>query len=372
MTSVELVACATYLGFWFPQLPMWVGIVICAAIVIGVNVVSVKSFGIIEFWLSSIKVIAVLAFIVIGILLMTVGLPSAPAAGVSNWTAHDGFMPFGFGGVWVAMSAVMFSFGGIEMLSISAAEAKDPARSIRTAAQSTVIRLSFFYIAAMAIVVALVPWQQAAGAGEDVAQSPFVMVFSQVGIPSAASVTNFLVLVTALSAANANVYAGSRFLHSLATDHLAPKMLEATTRKGVPLAGIAAHSLGIIATVALAVSEIGGIFPLLMSVVIFSAVIVWVLILVTYIRYHRTRDGQELFRMPGGIATALVGLVGLVFVASTVLAVESMQIAAAVGIPFALVVSLAYVLVFRKRISVPAIDESFAEAERARTQPAHH
>lgn len=372
VTSVELVACATYLGFWFPQLPMWVGIVICAAIVIGVNVVSVKSFGIIEFWLSSIKVIAVLAFIVIGILLMTVGLPSVPAAGVSNWTAHDGFMPFGFGGVWVAMSAVMFSFGGIEMLSISAAEAKDPARSIRTAAQSTVIRLSFFYIAAMAIVVALVPWQQAAGAGEDVAQSPFVMVFSQAGIPSAASVTNFLVLVTALSAANANVYAGSRFLHSLAADHLAPKMLKATTRKGVPLAGIAAHSLGIIATVALAVSEIGGIFPLLMSVVIFSAVIVWVLILVTYIRYHRTCDGQELFRMPGGIATALVGLVGLVFVASTVLAVESMQIAAAVGIPFALVASLAYVLVFRKRISVPAIDDSFAEAERARTQPAHH
>lgn len=368
VTAVELVACATYLGFWFPQLPMWAGVVIFAAIVVGVNVVSVKSFGIIEFWLSSIKVLAVLAFIVIGLLLVFVGLPQNSASGLGNWTSHGGFFPHGFVGVWTAMSLVMFSFGGIEMLSISAAEAKDPARSIRTAAQSTVLRLSFFYVVAIGIVVALVPWPQAAGAGEDVAQSPFVMVFSQIGIPGAASVTNFLVLVTALSAANANVYAGSRFLHSLAADNLAPKALEHTTAKGVPLWGIAAHTLGIIATVVLAVSGIGGIFPLLMSVVIFSAVIVWVLILVTYIRYHRTRDGQELFRMPGGVATAIVGLIELAFVFSTVLVVERMQIAAAVGIPFVALVSLAYALVFRRRISVPAINESFAEAERARVQ----
>lgn len=366
VTAVELVACATYLGFWFPQLDLWVGIVIFAALIIGVNVVSVRSFGIIEFWLSSIKVLAVLVFIVIGVLLVAVGLPSTPASGFANWTNDGGFLPFGFAGVWTAMSIVMFSFGGIEMLSISAAEAKDPARSIRTAAQSTVIRLSFFYVVAIAIVVALVPWQQAAGSGEELAKSPFVMVFSQIGVPAAASVTNFIVLVTAVSAANANVYAGSRFLHSLAVDHLAPRLLESTTRQGVPLFGIAAHALGIIATVVLAVSGVGGIFPLLMSVVIFSAVIVWVLILVTYVRYHRTRDGLELFRMPGGILTAGLGLVGLLFVFSTVLAVERMQIAAAVGVPFVAIVSLAYALVFRHRISVPAINESFAEADHAR------
>lgn len=366
VTAVEIVACATYLGFWFPQVPLWAGIVIFAAIIVGVNLASVKSFGVIEFYLSSIKVIAVVLFILVGLLLVFVGLPSAPAAGLDNWTADGGFFPFGLSGVWMAMSIVMFSFGGIELLSITAAEAKNPARSIRTAAQSTVIRLSLFYVLAIGIVVALVPWVKASGAGGDVHQSPFVMVFELVGVPQAASVTNFIVLVAALSAANANVYAGSRFLHSLAADHLAPRALGWTTSRGVPVPGIAVHSIGIIATVLLAVSGIGGIFPMLMSVVTFSVVLVWALILVTYLVYARTRDGRELFRMPGGSATAIAGLVGLAIVFSTVLAVERMQIAAAVGIPFVAIVTIAYWLVFRRRVSVAAINESFEEAEKAR------
>ena len=356
VTAAELYACSLYLQFWAPDLPQWAGVAILGAIVVAINVVSVKSFGTIEFWLSSIKVIAVVVFILVGLCLVFFGLPGTPAAGVSNWTNDGGFMPFGFKGVWVSMALVMFSFGGIEMLSISAAEAKDPARSIRTAAQSTVVRLSFFYVAAIGIIVALVPWKEASGAAGDVRLSPFVMVFHELGIPAAAGLTNLIVVITALSAANANVYAGSRFLHSLAADSLAPRVLERTTTRGIPLPGIIVHACGIL----------GGLFPLIMSTVIFSAVIVWTLILVTYIVYHRTRDGRELFRMPGGVVTAIAGIAGLLFVFSTVIAVERMQLAAMVGIPFVLLVTLAYVLVFRHRISVDAIDASFAEAEKAR------
>ena len=356
VTAAELYACSLYLQFWAPDLPQWAGVAILGAIVVAINVVSVKSFGTIEFWLSSIKVIAVVVFILVGLCLVFFGLPGTPAAGVSNWTNDGGFMPFGFKGVWVSMALVMFSFGGIEMLSISAAEAKDPARSIRTAAQSTAVRLSFFYVAAIGIIVALVPWKEASGAAGDVRLSPFVMVFHELGIPAAAGLTNLIVVITALSAANANVYAGSRFLHSLAADSLAPRVLERTTTRGIPLPGIIVHACGII----------GGLFPLIMSTVIFSAVIVWTLILVTYIVYHRTRDGRELFRMPGGVVTAIAGIAGLLFVFSTVIAVERMQLAAMVGIPFVLLVTLAYVLVFRHRISVDAIDASFAEAEKAR------
>ena len=356
VTAAELYACSLYLQFWAPDLPQWAGVAILGAIVVAINVVSVKSFGTIEFWLSSIKVIAVVVFILVGLCLVFFGLPGTPAAGVSNWTNDGGFMPFGFKGVWVSMALVMFSFGGIEMLSISAAEAKDPARSIRTAAQSTAVRLSFFYVAAIGIIVALVPWKEASGAAGDVRLSPFVMVFHELGIPAAAGLTNLIVVITALSAANANVYAGSRFLHSLAADSLAPRVLERTTTRGIPLPGIIVHACGIL----------GGLFPLIMSTVIFSAVIVWTLILVTYIVYHRTRDGRELFRMPGGVVTAIAGIAGLLFVFSTVIAVERMQLAAMVGIPFVLLVTLAYVLVFRHRISVDAIDASFAEAEKAR------
>ena len=349
VTAAELYACSLYLQFWAPDLPQWAGVAILGAIVVAINVVSVKSFGTIEFWLSSIKVIAVVVFILVGLCLVFFGLPGTPAAGVSNWTNDGGFMPFGFKGVWVSMALVMFSFGGIEMLSISAAEAKDPARSIRTAAQSTVVRLSFFYVAAIGIIVALVPWKEASGAAGDVRLSPFVMVFHELGIPAAAGLTNLIVVITALAA-----------------DSLAPRVLERTTTRGIPLPGIIVHACGILVVVVLAMTGIGGLFPLIMSTVIFSAVIVWVLILVTYIVYHRTRDGRELFRMPGGVVTAIAGIAGLLFVFSTVIAVERMQLAAMVGIPFVLLVTLAYVLVFRHRISVDAIDASFAEAEKAR------
>src|SRR5699024_1937561 len=176
VTGAELVACAAYLAYWVPAIPIWAGILIFAAVIIAINLSSVGSFGVIEFFLSSITVIAVCVFILVGAVLVFVGLPSQPAAGIVELTADGGFAPMGWGAVWLALSVVMFSFGGIELLSITAAEAKDPARSIRTAARTTIVRLAFFYVAAIGIVLCLVPWQQAAGAREDVATSPFVMV----------------------------------------------------------------------------------------------------------------------------------------------------------------------------------------------------
>lgn len=366
VTAAELVACAQYLRYWLPALPLWAGIVGFAALVFTVNVASVGSFGVIEFFLSSLKVIAVIVFIVVGVLLIVVGLPSAPATGVENWWADGGFAPQGITGVWLALALVMFSFGGIELLSISAAEAKDPARSIKTAARSTVIRLSFFYVAAIAIVVALVPWQVAAGSGGDVEHSPFVVAFSEAGVPAAATVTNAVVLVAALSAANANVYAGSRSLHSLASEGFAPRVFSATTRHGVPLLAIIASCVGVAGAVILAVSGVGGVFELLMAVVVFSVVLVWVLILVTYLRYHRVRDGQELLRVPGGPVTVVAGLVGLALVMSTVTVMEHMRVAAAVGVPFVAAVSVAYALVVRQRVSPESIEAAFVEADRAR------
>lgn len=366
VTAAELVACAQYLRYWLPDLPLWVGIAAFAALVLTVNIVSVGSFGVIEFFLSSLKVIAVTVFIVVGALLVLVGLPQAPAVGLANWWAGGSFAPEGAQGVWLSLAFVMFSFGGIELLSISAAEAKDPARSIKTAARSTVIRLSFFYVAAIAIVVALVPWEMAAGAGEDVEHSPFVLAFGRAGIPGAATVTNAVVLIAALSAANANVYAGSRSLHSLASEGFAPRIFASTTGRGVPLLATIASSLGIAGAVILAVSGVGGVFELLMAVVTFSLVLVWLLILVTYVRYHRTRDGQELLRVPGGVVTAIAGIAGLAVVVSTIVEIDRMQIAAAVGIPFVALVSLGYALVVRPRVDRGSIDASFAEAERAR------
>ncbi|MDO5635505.1 MAG: amino acid permease, partial [Micrococcus sp.] len=207
VTGTELVACATYLGYWFPQVPMWAGVLLFAAIILGINLISVGSFGVVEFFLSSIKVIAVLVFILVGAFLVAFGMPDAPAPGLENMTAHGGFLPGGLAGIWLAMSVVMFSFGGIELLSITAAEAKNPAVAIRSAARTTIIRLAFFYVAALAIIVALVPWMEVSSGDGSVQASPFVLVFDSIGVPGAAALTNAIVLIAALSAANANLYA---------------------------------------------------------------------------------------------------------------------------------------------------------------------
>ncbi|GAB2542677.1 amino acid permease [Brachybacterium huguangmaarense] len=376
VTGTELVACATYLQYWSPVgadgqpvVPLWAGIVLFAAIILVINIASVGSFGTIEFFLSSIKVIAVLVFILVGLFLVLFGLPSAPAPGLVNLTADGGFMPGGWMSVWIAMSIVMFSFGGIELLSVTAAEAKNPAVSIRTAARTTIVRLAFFYVLAIGIVVALVPWRETAAGEGGIATSPFVMVFDRIGVPAAGHITNLIVLIAALSAANANLYAGSRMAQSLAADGLAPRTLAVLSGRRVPVRAIALSSIGIVVAAALTILQVGDVFVLMMSLVVFSVLLVWALILVTYVVYHRTRDGEETFRVPGGAVTAIVGLVGIAAVFGTVAVVPSMRLAAYVGVPAVLLAVVLYALVARHRIDVASIEESFVEADAIRSQP---
>lgn len=365
VTGTELVACATYLRYWFPGCPLGVGVLGFAAVIAAVNLTSVGSFGAVEFALSGVKVFAVLAFILVGAYLVFVGTSHAPAPGLANLTEAGGFVPHGWHAVWLSMSVVMFSFGGVELLSITAAEAKDPATSIRTAARTTAVRLAFFYVLAVGVVVALVPWRQMAGGGE-VAASPFVLVFRRVGIDAGADITNALVLVAALSAANANLYAGSRMVQSLAVDGLAPRTFAALSAPRVPVRGMALTAVGIVAAAALAFTGYGGVLTYLMSLVTFAAVLVWILILVTYLAYARRRDGLETFRAPGGVVTAGVGLVGLIGVFATIAQVKDMQLAAAVGVPAVLAATVAYWAGLRRRLDPSAIRASLADADALR------
>ncbi|GAB3061029.1 amino acid permease [Sediminivirga luteola] len=363
VTGSELVAVATYLTFWWPQFPLWLGIALFAALILTLNLISVKSFGIVEFALSSIKVIAVAAFIVIGFLLIFFGLPGQSPAGVGNLVADGGFLPGGATAVWIALSIVMFSFGGIELISVAAAEARNPGPSVRTAAKTIMIRLAFFYVVAVAIIVCLVPWRTAAG-GEDVTHSPFVMVFDLIGIP-AAGVTNFIVLIAALSAANANLYAGGRLLHALSAERMAPAPLARTSRGQVPVAATLASTGGIAAAAAMAASGVGNVFLIMISIVTFVVLVVWGLILVTYIAYWRRREQAAPFTVPGGPVVAATGLVGIAAVFATVAVVPDMQLAAAVGLPFIAVLSLAYWLGVRHRIDPAETARALAEAEQA-------
>ena len=155
-------------------------------------------------------------------------------------------------------------------------------------------------------------------------------------------------------------------LHSLASDGLAPRAVAWTTRSRVPVVGIACSSIGILGAAILAFSGVGGVFGYMMSLVVFSVLMVWTLILLTYIRFRRSGTTGATFRMPGGIGTAVVGLVGLAAVFATVAVRPSMQVAAMVGVPAVVLASVLYLAVARHRIEPADIDEAFAEAETMR------
>ncbi|MEU3343236.1 amino acid permease [Streptomyces sp. NPDC006668] len=341
----EVVAAAIYIRYWWPQAPMLLLIAAVAAVVLGVNLFSVGSFGFAEFWLSSVKVTAVVVFIAAGLLLVFVGLPHTLATGLGNLTSGGGVFPNGLTAVWTALSVVMFAFVGFETVSISAAETADPARSIRTAMRALIWRLGLFYILSIGLIVTLVPWRDVAGGDGGVDGSPFV----QVGIPAAASLTKAIVLIAAISSANAQLYAASRFLDSLGHDRCAPAAVARLSRRGVPVRALLVSAVGIVAAALLAAFKVNSVFNLLVSVAIFSVLLVWLLILASYLAFRRSAQPAALrdLRVPGGAWTVWAGIAGVLAVASTAAVVPVMAQAAWVGSGFTLALLLVYALKIR-------------------------
>ncbi|MFW0110622.1 amino acid permease [Rothia sp. P13129] len=363
ITGIELVAVASYLKFWWPQLPLWVGIVAFGVLIILLNIRSVHYFGVMEFALSSVKVIALSAFILVGLCLVFFGLPGHAATGIAHLSDDGGFMPGGIKSVWLSLAIVMFSFGGIEMISISAAEAKNPARSVRSSAKAMMWRLATFYILSLFVVVSVIPWRQAATFNGEVEGSPFVLVFSELGIPAIATITNLVVLVASLSAANANLYAGTRLMHSLAADSMAPRMMSRTNRQGIPVRAMWLSTLGVVLAILLAVFKPGDAFGTMITLVMVSALTVWVLILLAYLAFKRVEGNSSAFRLWGGRATGALGIVGLCAVWSALFATQGTIAPATVGVAYFVVLTMVYFAVVRK---VHVVDESaFEEARRA-------
>ncbi len=364
ITGIELVAVATYLQYWWPQLPLWAGIAFFGLVIILLNIRSVGNFGTMEFFLSSIKVLALLLFILVGLALVFVGFPGHPASGVANLTNDGGFMPNGVEGVWLSLSVVMFSFGGIEMLSISAAEAKDPVRSVRASAKANMWRLATFYVISLFIVVSIIPWQTAAAQLDgSVEASPFVLVFSEVGVPAIASITNFIILVAALSAANANLYAGTRLLHSLASEKMAPAPLAQVSKAGIPVRAMWASTSGVLLAILLAVFQPGQAFGLMMALTMVCALTAWTLILLAYIAYKGVEGDSSAFRMWGGRLTAAIGVLLLLTIFASLFARNGNLVPAMMGISYFFILTMIYFAVV-KRVHT-GFEEAFAEADAA-------
>ncbi|GHJ41934.1 amino acid permease [Streptomyces sp. TS71-3] len=347
----EVIAAGTYVRYWWPVIPLWVPVVVFSVLLLILNGTAVRFFGEFEFWFASIKVTAIVLFVLLGIAYVTVGLPDHSAVGVHQLTANGGFLPNGLSGVWLSMLIVIFSFYGIEVISVAAPETTEPERTVPHALRSMLIRLTLFYVASIAIIVAVVPWN-AKSTANGILASPFVRIFDVAGIPAAASVMNFVVLTAALSSMNTNLYLTTRMAHSLSHDGYAPALLGRTTNEGTPRNALVISALGLAIAAYLSVVSPNGAYFALFGISIFGGIVVWILILTTLVAFRRIRDRRGLrqspVRLPGGVATPVIGIALLVGILLGCFKL-GLAIACEAGVPYLVVISLVYAIVARRR-----------------------
>ncbi|MDR1789607.1 MAG: amino acid permease [Opitutaceae bacterium] len=335
----ELTAVAKYAAYWWPALPQWIPVAACFVLVNGINAVSVRVFGEAEFWFSIVKVTAVSAMIILGAGLLLLGGGGAEAS-VGNLWRHGGFFTGGADGLALAVVFVMFSFGGLELVGVSAAETAHPAKTIPRAVNSVLLRILIFYVGAVAVMLMMRPWNAladsiaAAGAGDPYGASPFVRVLGELGVSGAAHILNFIILTAALSVFNSAVYCNSRMLFGLAGKGSAPRVFLKVNKRGVPAAalGVSGLATGLAVAVNWAVPERA--FGWLMSLVVAALVLNWTLVSLTHLKFRaamRRENRRPRFPSPGAPWTNLACVAFTVFVIVMMAAAERLLPGAAVA-----------------------------------------
>ena len=278
VSMAELSVIGIYMNYWLPDLPQWISALVVLAFITALNLVAVRAYGEMEFWLAIVKVAAIVLMIALGLYLIFSRPGPFPVNFSSLW-AHGGFFPNGVWGMMLSISVVMFSFGGIELIGITAGEAADPGRSIPRAINQVIWRILIFYVGAMAVLMALWPWDEVG-----MEASPFVQIFSNVGIPAAAHILNFVVLTAAISVYNSAIYSNSRMLYGLAVGGDAPKGLKNLSQRGVPVVGILISSGVTLLAVLLNYLFPGRVFMLFAMA---SVIISWGTIIITHLKFRR-------------------------------------------------------------------------------------
>lgn len=363
----EVVAAGIYVQFWWPQVPLWASVVAFSLVILGVNAVTVKFFGTLEYWFSMIKVTAIAVFVVLGLVLIFFGLPGQPAKGFTELTANGGFLPNGVSGLGLAMVFGVFSYIGTEVVSVTAAESKNPRKDIPKAARQMVLRMGLFYVLAILVIVSVQPWTVAAQGGT-LESSPFVSVFAAANIPAAAGIMNFVVITAALSSANTNLYVTTRMIHSLALHRHAPRWTGVLTRAGVPRNALALSAVGMAIAAALSAQQSSQAYLVIFGIAVFAAIVVWILILVTHFVFRLRRRKLGLpaspVRLAGAPVTSGLAAVFLTGVLLSTFVVPGLGPAWQFGIPFFALLLVIY-LVLRKRTRGESRNLLTAEIERA-------
>lgn len=281
VSMAELTAVGIHMHFWLPDAPQWLSALICLLIITALNLLNVRAYGEMEFWMALIKVSAILGMIILGGWLL-LNRPEPFPDNFQNLWANGGFFPYGAWGFALSAVVVMFSFGGIELIGITAGETADPSRTIPAAIHQVIWRILLFYVGTMVVLMSLWPWDKVG-----LQTSPFVQIFEQIGIPAAAHILNVVVLTAAISVYNSAIYSNSRMLYGLAKAGNAPAFLLQVSQRGVPVYGILISSGSTLLVVAVNYFLPREAFMYFLAVAVAAAVISWVTIAVTHLKFRR-------------------------------------------------------------------------------------
>ncbi|MHB8411973.1 MAG: amino acid permease [Candidatus Acidiferrales bacterium] len=368
----EATAVAIYCRWWFPQIAPWIWIVLFSLLLVIVNASGVEKFGEFEYWFAMIKVVAIVAFIGFGVIVLFGLMPSAPHPGLRNFTTGGGFFAHGLSGVWLAMCFVIFSYIGTEVVAVTAGEAEVPDEAVPKAMRRMVFRLILFYIGAMIVLVGVVPWT-GIQPGTSVTASPFVSVFRLMHIPAATDVMNFVVLTAALSSMNCDLYLATRMMFSLSRGGYAPRGLGRVTANGVPLPALLLSTTGLVVATVVAIFYPSSAYVYLFGIALFGGLFVWVMIFVTHLFFRRAweaRGGRCLpVRMVGYPYTSILGAVLVAGIIITTWWVPGMRPTILSGLPWLAFLTIVYWIWGRRRF---ASLETLSQSGKSRAEQANH
>lgn len=339
----DVTALGVYMGFWFPDVPRWIWVLATLFIIGAANLLSVKVFGELEFWFSIAKVGAIIAMILGGIAVLVFGFTGDHAAGVSNLWSQGGFFPMGFEGFVLSFAVVMFAFGGTEIIGVSAGEAAEPHKTIPRAVNTVPVRVLLFYVLTLAVIMSIAPWQSIGSSG-----SPFVQIFEGLGLSSAASVLNIVVITAALSAINSDIFGAGRMLYGMAQRGQAPQVMRRVSGNGVPWMTVVIMSGALLVGVVLNYAIPDNVFEVIASIATFATVWVWLMIVLSQYRARRTMSAERAaalrFPVPLWPYAQIITIAFLVFVFVVLAFSADTRLALYVGAAWIGLLSVLYLL----------------------------
>jgi AAT family amino acid transporter/D-serine/D-alanine/glycine transporter len=345
----EITAIGKYVHLWFPHVDNWIPALISLIVIYLINMIAVKVFGEVEFWFALIKVVTIILLILVGLLIIFTGIGNhGHPTGFSNLWSNGGFIPNGISGMLLSLQMVMFAFIGVELIGVTAGEAKNPEKTIPKAINSVIWRILIFYVGSLAVILAIYPWIKL-----DENISPFVLTFEKIGIPGAAMIINLVVLTAALSSCNSGVFSSGRMLYNLSKLNQAPNGFKKVNQRSIPAKAITTSTLFLLIGVALNYFIPQKAFAYITSIGTVGAVWTWIIIMFTHLKYHQKVKAGEIerskFQMPGAPVTNWIVIVFLAAVIVLLAFNDETRIALYVGPIWFIILAISYQFVKRKK-----------------------